>query len=332
MVRSRSRMKNLALSALKGCGGFALARHLTRRLPRILMYHNFTQEGFREPDSVTTAMLRKQFLHLGRHFRVVPLRHVVEQLAKGQPFDDRMVVITVDDGRRNCYELLFPLLKEFGFPVTFYVVSSLIRGENWLWTDKVLWLSEQPGRPDELSSEKLSGLFGDLNRLRPSTRDARIQSLAARAGCSLSPEAPPKYQPCSWTELREMADSGLVEIGSHTTSHPILASITDEESWKELVDSRAEIEARLGRPVSSFCFPNGQPADYRSGQLEQVKRAGYSSAVVTRFGLVPPAANPYELPRIGVSGHTDSVGFAKYLDGVEHYQAKLPGLRRQGRT
>ena len=120
-----------------------------------------------------------------------------------------------------------------------------------------------------------------------------------------------------------MVDSGLVEIGSHTVSHPILSTLNGSQSWDELKNSKDEIEHTLGKQVRSFCFPNGRPADYKSIQVEQVKDAGYNNAVVTRFGLVSTLEKQYELPRIGVSGYTDEITFRKYVDGAEHYQQRL---------
>jgi peptidoglycan/xylan/chitin deacetylase (PgdA/CDA1 family) len=125
-----------------------------------------------------------------------------------------------------------------------------------------------------------------------------------------------------------MAASGLVEIGSHTVTHPILSSITDEESWDELTVSRTQIEEGLGKKIKLFCFPNGKPGDYRPSQIRQVKDAGYEGAVATRSGMVGHGANRYELPRIGISGKTDNLSFSKYLDGAEYFQAKLRGLYR----
>ena len=323
-------MKRLALGLIRNCGAFALARAMSARMPRILMYHNFCALEDATPGAVNIEVVRNQLAYLRRHFRVVPLARVIEQLKSGSQFEQRTVALTIDDGRRNCYEFLFPLLKEFSMPATFFVVSSFITGEDWVWTDKVLWLSEQPSRPDELSSANIERLFAILNRMRPETRNARIAAMAATMGVSVPKDPPPKYAPCSWSELREMADSGLVEIGSHTVTHPILASLTDEESWNELILSRSQIEAGLGRPVRSFCFPNGMPGDYRLSQVQQIVDAGYTSAVVARPGMVVHGANPYELPRIGVSGRSDELSFAKDLDGAEYYQAKLQsalGLR-----
>ncbi|MGA9543855.1 MAG: polysaccharide deacetylase family protein [Candidatus Sulfotelmatobacter sp.] len=292
-------------------------------MPRILMYHNFSAPGGMNTDDVSVSAARTQLDYLRRYFHVIPLTHLIEQLRSGQPLENRAVALTIDDGRRNCYEFFFPLLKEFGMPATFFVVSSFIGRDDWVWTDKVLWLSEQVPSSSELAPDKIDGFFDMLNQMRPELRNARIEGIAAGMGISIPREAPLKYAPCSWAELREMADSGLVEIGSHTVTHPILSTLTDQEAWHELTVSRTQIEEGLGRKVSCFCFPNGKPSDYRPNHLQRVRDAGYSGAVVARLGIVSNSADPYELPRIGISGRSDSLSFSKYLSGVEHYQGKL---------
>src|SRR5262249_51163488 len=131
------------------------------------------------------------------------------------------------------------------------------------------------------------------------------------------PDQPPRrYAPCSWTELHEMTQSGLVEIGSHTVTHPIFSSITHTQSWEELTVSKARIEEQVGQKVRTFCFPNGMPEDYLSDQIDQVRKAGYSSAVVASFGMLGSDADRYQMKRIGISGQTDSLAFAKYLNGM----------------
>jgi peptidoglycan/xylan/chitin deacetylase (PgdA/CDA1 family) len=316
-------MKRLALRFMQGCGMFALARGTSAKVARILMYHNFSDSNQAGTDDVCVTAARKQLEYLRRHFRVVPLAQIRERLVSGRGLDRHSVALTIDDGRRNCYQLLFPLLQEFAMPATFFVVSSFIRGEDWIWTDKVLWLSEQQSRPIELSPDRIDAFFRLLNRMRPEARNARIQDMAAAMGVSLPKEIPSKYVPSSWSELREMADSGLVEIGSHTVTHPILSSLTDEESWHELTVSRAQIEEGLGRRVSSFCFPNGKPGDYRASQVRQIREAGYDCAMVASFGMAGTGTGLFELPRIGVGGKSDELAFAKSLVGVEYYQAKL---------
>lgn len=317
------RMKRVALQVLENCGVFAIARTMSAKMGRILMYHNFSATGESAAGAVDVADLRWQLTYLRRHFDIVPLSQIFKQLRAGVPLDRLSVVLTIDDGRRNCYEVLFPILKEFDIPATFFVVTSFIRCEDWLWTDKVLWLSEHPSRPNELSGNEIEVMFESLNRLRPEIRNTLIAEIAAGMGVSIPSEPPAKYAPCTWSELSEMAESGLVEIGSHTVTHPILASIGEDESWEELTVSRRQIEDALRRPVEFFCFPNGKSRDYRPSQLHQVRDAGYVGAVSANFGMVTSGANPFELPRLGVSSRSDSLAFRKSLDGAEYYQSRL---------
>ncbi|HST09137.1 MAG TPA: polysaccharide deacetylase family protein [Terriglobales bacterium] len=274
---------------------------------------------------MSVSALRRQLEYLDRHFRVVSLSHLQAQLRSGQPLDNHTVVLTVDDGRRNCYQYLFPLLKEFQMPATLFVVSSFVRGESWIWTDKVQWLAARSKRPDFLAPNRIDGFFSVLNKLRPEVRDAHIEAVALTMGVRLRDNPPPQFAPCTWSELCEMADSGLVEIGSHTVSHPILSTLGDEESWAELSLSREHLQDGLGGKVSAFCFPNGKPGDFRKSQVEQLKASGYDCAVVTRTGMVTEKADLYDLPRIGICGRIDSLIFSKYLDGADYYQARLEG-------
>jgi peptidoglycan/xylan/chitin deacetylase (PgdA/CDA1 family) len=322
-------MKRLALQAMRGSGAFSLARSMSANMARILMYHNFSGPGGTAPGALSSEGIRAQFEYLRRHYRVVPLLQIVEQLGSPKGLDSHIVALTTDDGRRDFYESMFPLLKEFKFPATFFVVSSLIRGEDWIWTDKVLWLSEQPAPPAALLPGNLDQLFRSLNRMRPEARNSQIQAMASDAGITIPEQAPGKYAPCSWGELREMVDSGLVDIGSHTVSHPILASITDEESWQELTVSRRQIEEGIGKKPGSFCFPNGMPGDFRPTQVQQIADAGYACSVVASFGLVDDGADPFRLPRLGMGSKSDPVEFSKSLDGVAYYQRKLGGFLRR---
>jgi peptidoglycan/xylan/chitin deacetylase (PgdA/CDA1 family) len=273
--------------------------------------------------------IRLQFNYLQRHFRIVPLVQLAEQVASGRKLDRLMVALTIDDGRRSCYEYLFPLLREFGLPATFFVVSSFISGKDWIWTDKVIWLSEQPNPPEGLVPGKLDEVFRSLNRMRPEARNAWLEGMAKCVGVVIPTIVPEKFAPCSWSELREMADSTLVEIGSHTVTHPILSSITDQESWQELTRSRDEIAKGIGRSVRCFCFPNGMPGDFRPSQVRQVRDAGYACSVIAQFGMVSPGSDPYQLPRIGMARKSSAEQVAKYLDGFAYYQQAFGAARQR---
>ncbi len=96
-------------------------------------------------------------------------------------------------------------------------------------------------------------------------------------------------------EVVRLADSGLVEIGSHTVSHPRLSDLPETEQREEITLSKGRLEDLLGWSVKSFCYPNGA---FTTGTARLVREAGYDSACTILSGPVVQGADPYALPRV----------------------------------
>ncbi len=107
---------------------------------------------------------------------------------------------------------------------------------------------------------------------------------------------PELFYPLRWEQVQQMAEAGI-EFGSHSCSHPkALTQLTAEGRWAEIAGSRAILEQRLGRGVSSFCYPRG---DLDPQVVQMVEAAGYACAVVTppRPGI---PAGRYTMRRISL--------------------------------
>lgn len=57
-------------------------------------------------------------------YHPVSLQQIIDAKAGGQPLPDKAVLLTFDDGYRSFYEIVFPLLKLYGFPAVQAVVGS----------------------------------------------------------------------------------------------------------------------------------------------------------------------------------------------------------------
>jgi len=99
-------------------------------------------------------------------------------------------------------------------------------------------------------------------------------------------------------QIRQMHAAGIT-IGSHTLSHPRLPECTPEQMSREIIESKASLEAVLSEPVQHFCYPYGLYNDRARGIVEQ---AGYSSACSTRSGFNNAMVDHFELRRIEVFG------------------------------
>ncbi len=103
---------------------------------------------------------------------------------------------------------------------------------------------------------------------------ATIFIITDRRGMALS-----KNPHFSWNQAREMLDSGIIDIQSHTHSHQVATSLTDFDLYFELKTSKNLIENKLGKKCSVIAFPFGA-ADER--EIEAAKRAGY--LIVNKVG------------------------------------------------
>jgi peptidoglycan/xylan/chitin deacetylase (PgdA/CDA1 family) len=114
-------------------------------------------------------------------------------------------------------------------------------------------------------------------------------------------------------QVRELLESGCVELGSHSMTHANFLCIESAAVRWELEESRRELEKRFAVSVSSFAYPFGL---YRPEQVELVKQAGYSSAVTTREGIENADSwQPLELRRIKISGKDSWLAFLLRMRG-----------------
>lgn len=116
----------------------------------ILMYHHVgeIEEGFdslRRNLTVSPEALRQQLDYLLQHgYQVVSLEAVLRYLALGEPLPERPVVLTFDDGYRDAYDLVFPILREYGVTATFFLVTAPIDqgSPDYVTWDQVREMSE----------------------------------------------------------------------------------------------------------------------------------------------------------------------------------------------
>jgi peptidoglycan/xylan/chitin deacetylase (PgdA/CDA1 family) len=78
-------------------------------------------------------------------------------------------------------------------------------------------------------------------------------------------------------QMRELP-SDLVNIGSHTLTHPFLPGASNEDAHREITESRVELERLLGQPISMFSFPFG---GFKEEHIEMCRAAGYQRIFTT---------------------------------------------------
>ncbi len=116
-------------------------------------------------------------------------------------------------------------------------------------------------------------------------------------------------QSLTWEQISEMSAAGM-EIESHTLTHPHLRTMPAEEAYKEIADSRAVLEKRLGKKVTTFNYPFGE---YDAAVADLVKRAGFESAVTINPGFKQRAEDIFSLRRNRVTYRTTLEDLSKLV-------------------
>lgn len=105
----------------------------------ILTYHSIDNSG--SVISTSLAKFQHQMQYLSdTSFQIISLKEILECIKEKRPFPEKAVAITFDDGFKNNYEVAFPILKEFGYTATIFMVSGRCGHNN-------KWLGQPGGIP-----------------------------------------------------------------------------------------------------------------------------------------------------------------------------------------
>jgi peptidoglycan/xylan/chitin deacetylase (PgdA/CDA1 family) len=108
----------------------------------------------------------------------------------------------------------------------------------------------------------------------------------------------------TWNELGALAELGW-EVGSHCRTHPHLPGLDDAALADELAGSRADCEARLGRPCRSLAYPY---SDVDGRVVAATNAAGYAFAATVTHRPAWPL--PLLWPRVQISAADSDRSFA----------------------
>ena len=108
-------------------------------------------------------------------------------------------------------------------------------------------------------------------------------------------------------QILEMKEFGF-SFGAHSLTHQNLTELPKENAFREINQSKIELEKLLGEKISSFCYPYGK---VNETVKEQVKKVGFECALASDSGPINIEEDLFEIRRIQVFPHTNLFGFWK---------------------
>ena len=305
----------------------------------ILLYHRVA-EVQSDPWllSVTPRHFAEQLEVLRKIGPPIRLRDLAQNLREGKcPY--RPLVVTFDDGYADNLYNAKPLLERYEIPATIFLTTGCMGQDREFWWDELDRLLLQPGRLPRALHLNIDGTTHDwdlgeaadygedvaqhhrnwrpwdkhdpsarqslyralYHLLRPLPADEQRKVLEDLVTWSSArPGGRPGFRPLTIQEILTLAQGDLVDIGSHTTTHPVLSACSAATQREEIQQSKTYLEQVLGSPVTSFAYPHGGQSDYTAETVALVREAGFACACSASANVVRRAADPFRLPRLHV--------------------------------
>lgn len=286
----------------------------------ILAYHRILPSVNFNPLNtiISSGAFIRQIDILARKFPIISLEEALSQHQSGQVKTKIQIVLTFDDGYRDNYEVVFPILSRKGLPATFFVVTDYIGSDAPLWDWEIIARSgayrdidniQAKGhifsrRTNESQSSFAYRIFEEMKSADIDAIRGVIDILRDRAKGRLNAYDFRNDSCMNWPQVRAMSEAGM-EIGAHGLTHRSLARMPLVQAEDEIKKSKSVIESNIKRECLHFAFPFGSKRDYNQTLIDNVKGAGFQSCLLNVHGYNHMDTDPFCFKRIIMEETTD---------------------------
>jgi peptidoglycan/xylan/chitin deacetylase (PgdA/CDA1 family) len=301
----------------------------------VVMYHYVRDLPSTRYPKIKGMMLkefRQQIAWLASHYEMATLETALAFL-QGTYWPARdLCIFTFDDGLKEHYTDVAPILSEYKIQGLFGVITSCIEDHvvapvhmnHFLMADmgfdkyRSAFMSRlRDTKPEALASVRIDPKVARTSypldteevatfkflfnfSLHAGVRDKIVEHLFEAYIGEQKSFARELYM--SWEEVRQLQRAGMLVAG-HTHWHRPLATLTADELNIDLCISRSLLYQNLEpQQLWPFSYPYGKKNSYSGAAIGLLQQLGYTCAFNTESGTNTPGTPVFELHRIDCNG------------------------------
>jgi len=288
-------VKTKVLPIAYAVGASRLLRGIAPEKKLIILYHGVSDcDCFNiNKRHLTGSEFEEHLKYYKKHFNVVPLAEIANMRNGSKAPERPTIALTFDDGFENNLNVVLPLLEKYNAPATFFVTTAPIEREEDILSCELLEIGcayakgdivylgktsfKKQGQYEWLSSDH-QNIYDFFQMQAPDQKTSMIKEWKEEHKLDelIKKVNRECYGLMNKQQLKLIASSPLVEIGSHAHSHHYLTLLNDAELKFELSNSKSVLEKIIGKKVESIAFPNGR---YSKRVLEFCRNEGYKNLI-----------------------------------------------------
>jgi peptidoglycan/xylan/chitin deacetylase (PgdA/CDA1 family) len=247
--------------------------------PLIAYYHIVSDEDVPHVKHLyavkTVDQFKKELDTFLQCYQMIGLRDLLDNLSYLRPLPSCALSLTFDDGFREIYDVIAPILLEKGVPATFFITTACLDNRVLAYSNKISVLIQQLQRLDNRAVEdRIMSVLSErglraedaktsLLRIDYLNKDV-LDEVAKLAGLDFD-EYLKEHKPYLTSEqVSKLIQMGF-SIGAHSIDHPPYSLLPLDEQLRQTRTSVRLVRERFGLSYGAFAFPHGDgnvPEEY----------------------------------------------------------------------
>lgn len=267
--------------------------------------------GFYDANVVTSEeALITQIKNLLKKYSIIALEELVDGMMNNVTLPDRPCVLTFDDGFREAYDVVFPILGKFDLPATFFISSDYLSD-----TGHVRWLDLYYYLVDNAHPKDIDSIIKHMNPSVSNAKDIRLafklflkraplaqkysilSDLAEALNLSIDTQSLNESLYLNPRHIKEMS-SAEMSFGGHSVTHQVLGILDREAALREVFDSIERVRRLTDQKKVGFAYPFGGKDSFTVDTISIVKDSGAMCGCTSMPGVNISDTSLFELKRI----------------------------------
>jgi peptidoglycan/xylan/chitin deacetylase (PgdA/CDA1 family) len=213
----------------------------------------------------TTAQFEEDIDFLLRHYTPISLQELLARRTSDRPIDSKSFLLTFDDGFREIFDVIMPILWRKGVSATFFVNSGFVDNRDMCYLNKASLIVETL-RSTQPAVRRRVAEYLNAHGFAGSSSEEAILSIPYARRCLLDgvatllevdiPDRLRRDQPyLTSDQIRILIEKGFA-IGGHSVDHPLYMQLSLDEQLAETVPSVTELRQTFGLNYGAFAFPH----------------------------------------------------------------------------
>jgi peptidoglycan/xylan/chitin deacetylase (PgdA/CDA1 family) len=303
----------------------------------VLTYHSLSSLDVEPEINRNPYRTKSQFTEdikfIKNNFNVLSLKEFLEIINKGRKFPERSILITIDDGLAIQYDHLYPILKSYNIPATFFINNAFIDNKDLHYERKKYLILRRLDELQDISVEREISKVISQDDIHLSRLDLKnfIQRLAYKSKDTLDLVAEKLDIPfadylnqnriyLSTQEIDTMLKNNMT-IGGHSMDHPDYTELSLEDQVNQTLSSVNDLVDRFRLDYKAFAFP------YNDEALDNALFERINDSIDVTFGSSDLARDEFKMhfQRGSIDNSTQSFKQAMAVLFSKYYGLKLSG-------